>query len=266
MTPKPSARVARDLDLLRALADADESGLGVVQLAAVVDRDKSQVSRALRALDAAGLVERDETTSRYHLGLELYALAARTGQSRLMRTAPLVLRPLAVELDETVHLCALHGRDVLTLRSVAPATHAFRASGWEGRFVPAHATSAGRALLQDHQPEEIRLLFEGVDVSTPGPGPGVRTIEDLIARVAAARSSGYAVVREEFEAGLVGTSAAVRDMRGDIVAAINLSAEATHIRDLDAAGRACANAAARLSRLLGARVRRADSRAGSMPT
>ena len=247
-----SGRVNRDLEVLRGLAGADEHGLGVVQIAELLDRDKSQISRALRALEEAGLVERDRESRRYHLGLELYALAARSAQTRLMRAAPLVMRPLAVELDETIHLCSLHGREVLTLRSIAPPTHAFRASGWEGRAAAAFATSAGRVLLGDHRPEEIHELFAGIDVRTPGPNGRVSNVDELVAVVAEARSSGYATVNEEFEAGLVGASAPVRNMRGDIVAALNVSADAGHLHELDAAGRACAVAGVRLSRLLGA--------------
>ena len=247
-----SGRIHRDLEVLRGLASADEHGLGVVQLAELLERDKSQISRALRALEEAGLVERDDDSRRYHLGVELYALAARSAQTRLLRAAPFVMRPLAAELDETIHLCSLHGRDVLTLRSIAPPTHAFRASGWEGRAAPAFATSAGRVLLGDHRPEEIQRLFTGVDILAPGPKARVRDVDDLVAVVAQARSDGYATVNEEFEAGLVGASAPVRDMRGDIVAALNVSADAAHLRDIDAAGRACAVAGVRLSRLLGA--------------
>jgi DNA-binding IclR family transcriptional regulator len=245
--------IARDLEILRGVADAsDTGGIGVVALAAALGRDKSQVSRALRTLTAAGLLERDPDSARYHLGLELYGLAARTAESRLWRCAPAVLGSLAIELDETVHLCALHGRDVLTLRSQPPPTHAFRATGWEGRIVPAYATSAGRVLLGDHRPDELRRLFAGVEVRAPGPRARVGDVEGLIAAVALARRRGYATVREELEPGLVGAAAPARDLRGEIVAAINVSAEASRLHDLQAAGVACASAAARLSRLLGA--------------
>jgi DNA-binding IclR family transcriptional regulator len=80
----------------------------------------------------------------------------------------------------------------------------------------------------------------------------VGDVEGLIAAVALARRRGYATVREELEAGLVGAAAPARDLRGEIVAAINVSAEASRLHDLQAAGVACASAAARLSRLLGA--------------
>src|ERR671937_1288542 len=56
-----SSGLRRDLELLWGLASDDarsRGGLGVVRLADLVQRDKSQVSRALRALEEVGLVER----------------------------------------------------------------------------------------------------------------------------------------------------------------------------------------------------------------
>jgi IclR family transcriptional regulator, KDG regulon repressor len=259
---KPSARIERDLDLLRGLATEDgrDGGLGVVELAARLGRDKSQVSRALRALAAVGLVER-EPDGRFRLGPELYALAARTASARLHRVAAHTLRALAAELEETVHLCALSGLEVLTLRSVAPPTHAFRASGWEGRTVPAHSTSAGRVLLADLAAEEVRRMFADADFGPPRPHQRVRTVEDLVDTIREARQQGFALVREEFEAGVVGASAPIRDFRGEIVAAINVSADAARLGGrLEAAARLCSHAAARISELLGA-----PGRAAALP-
>ncbi|MGX6447537.1 helix-turn-helix domain-containing protein, partial [Patulibacter sp. S7RM1-6] len=145
-TPRPRGpRLGRDLELLRGLAaDPSGEGVGVVRLATLVGRDKSQVSRSLRALVDTGLVERDPTTGRYRLGLEIYALAAATAERRLLAMAPDILRHLAAELDETVHLCTLHGVEVLTLRSESPPARATAWGAWEGETAPAHATSAGR--------------------------------------------------------------------------------------------------------------------------
>ena len=47
-----------------------------MRIAQLVGREKSQVSRALRTLDQAGLVERDEASREYRLGWRLFTLAA----------------------------------------------------------------------------------------------------------------------------------------------------------------------------------------------
>ncbi|SEF20136.1 DNA-binding transcriptional regulator, IclR family [Amycolatopsis pretoriensis] len=242
---RPGYGLRRDLDLLEALASPEAQragGLGVVRLAQLTGREKSQVSRALKALAEEGVVERDPDTLSYRLGRRLFSLVARTVDDRLVRVAEPVMRELSAELEETIHLCVLRGQEVLTVLSVSG--HSFRAPGWEGRGVPAHCTSAGRVLLLDASPDDLYVRF-------PGPSEA-DTLPRLWAKIGEARRDGYARVHEEFEPGLVGVSAPVRDFRGRVVAALNVSAPAGRLgARLDAAGRITARAAAEVSAHLG---------------
>ncbi|MCQ4079246.1 IclR family transcriptional regulator [Streptomyces sp. RB6PN25] len=254
--PDPAARhqghgLRRDIALLEALASPEAQnagGLGVVRLAQLVGREKSQVSRALKALAEEGIVERDPDTLEYRLGWRLFSLVARTSENRLVRMAEPVMHAVSADLEETSHLCVLRDREVLTLLSVSG--HSFRVHGWEGRGVPAWHTSAGRVLLTDATPDELYVRFAvGGDLPVP--------VQELWARIQEARRDGYARVSEEFEAGLVGVSAPIRDFRGRVVAAINISAPKNRLGDrLDTAGRATAAAAAKVSALLGWEPRR----------
>lgn len=249
-----SSGLRRDLELLQALA-SDEArqrgGLGVVRLAEMLQRDKSQVSRALRALEQAALVERDPVTREYRLGWLLFGLAARAGDPRLLQLAPAILRELVDQLGESMHLCVLQADQVLTVLTEAPS-HSFRASGWVGRAIPAHCSSAGRVLLIDYGCAELARRFSGATFERVGPAQLVRSAADLCQQVRIAREAGYAIVREEFEPDLVGASAPVRDFRGQVVAALNLSAPKFRLdAGLEAAARAVASGAQRLSQQLG---------------
>lgn len=51
-----------------------------------------------------------------------------------------------------------------------------------------------------------------------------RDVSDLLGRLHLGRHSGYVVADEEFEVGLVAAAAPVRDFRGRVVAALNISA------------------------------------------
>ncbi|MEV6446430.1 IclR family transcriptional regulator [Amycolatopsis sp. NPDC051716] len=241
----------RDLDLLEALAspEAQRAGeLGVVRLAQLTGREKSQVSRALKALAEEGIVERDPDTLGYRLGWRLFSLVARTVEDRLARAAEPVMRELSAELEETSHLCVLRDQEVLTLLSVSG--HSFRVHGWEGRGVPAHCTSAGRVLLLDATPDELYVRFPAL--ADDRPRSEVHSLPELWAKIEQTRRDGYARVREEFEAGLVGVSAPIRDFRGRVVAAVNISAPAERLGErLDTAGRITAKAAAKVSAHLG---------------
>ena len=243
-------RLERMIDILTALGEPEstrDGGLGVVRIAQIVGREKSQVSRALRTLDQAGLVERDEGTREYRLGWRLYALAARGAGQRLLALAPPVLHDLVAALGETAHLTVRDGDAVVTLLTESSPS-VVRAIEWTGRTVPAHCTSAGRALLLDHDERSLRALLG--DGELPAPGPDApRDIAELARRIAAARALGYAAIDGEFEDGHVGVAAPVRDFCGRIVAALNVSAPAFRLggRRLDTAGREIRDRAGELS-------------------
>ncbi|OZM74335.1 IclR family transcriptional regulator [Amycolatopsis antarctica] len=250
----PGHGLRRDIELLEALASAEAQragGLGVVRIAELVGRDKSQVSRVLRALADEGIVERDPDTLEYRLGWRLFSLVSRTVESRLLRVAEPVMRDLSAGLEETVHLCVLRDTQVLTLLSVSG--HSFRVHGWEGRGVPVACTSAGRVLLLDATPDELYVRFgPETDLGAACAASRVRSLPELWARVREGERDGYATVREEFEAGLVGVSAPVRDFRGRVIAALNVSAPRGRLgHRLAAAGEAARTAAAAVSAQLG---------------
>jgi DNA-binding IclR family transcriptional regulator len=267
----------RDLELLELLGSAEaeaNSGLGVVRIAELTGRDKGQVSRTLATLAESGLVARDKQNLNYRLGYQLYALAARTLESRIVREAAPFLRKIVTATHETAHLCVLRGDNVLTLTSEL-SEYAFRGVGWEGVSVAAWRTSSGRVLISDWGPEDLRRWYErhGRDHLVTSPvSPllqqsrvqetleGTPTITDfagLLRQVHLIRTRGYATVDEEFEMGVVGVSAPVYDFRGRITAAINVSAPKTRLGShLDEVGELVATIAAELSAQLGAPVSR----------
>jgi IclR family transcriptional regulator, KDG regulon repressor len=248
----------RGLAILFALADpaaASSGGLGVVRIAELLGEDKSQVSRSLKTLAGSGLVERDGETRGYRLGWGLFALASQAGDPRLLEAASPVLADLVAELGETVHLSVLRGTEVLTVLS-APSPRALQAASWVGHSVPAYASSAGRALLLDLGREELERLFAETEFRPLAPNTP-RDVDELFERVESARRLGYATVDEEIEAGLVGVGAPIRDFRGRVVAALNVSAPRFRFAErLEVAGRAIEAGALRLSGELGYRETR----------
>ncbi|MFZ0388609.1 MAG: IclR family transcriptional regulator [Solirubrobacteraceae bacterium] len=246
--------IRRGIEVLLSLS-SDESldmgGLGVTRISELLGREKSQVSRALKALNEYGLVERTKDNG-YRLGWRLYALAQLAGEPRLLETAAPVIRRLAHSLGERVHLSVRQGTDTLTILSESSG-RSLQTTGWAGRMTPAYCTSAGRALLSDWDPEEILAAFEPVQFIALGP----RTVGSpaaLVRSIAADLERGYTVVDEEFEPDLIGVAVPVRDPAGAIVAAINVSAPRFRFIDrVPEAAAALAVAATELTRELGDR-------------
>lgn len=269
-----SSGLRRDLELLQILGSAEAiaaGGLGVMRVAELVGRDKGTVSRTLATLAEAGLVSRDSTTNAYRLGFQLYALAARTVEARLMRLALPYLRRVVAATHETTHLCVLRGGNVLTLASEL-SEYQFRGLGWQGVSTAAWQTSSGRVLISDWADDDLQLwydehghdsavtingIFARLETTVAAEPPGgtlkVTDFASLKAEIRDIQKHGYATVDEEFEAGVVGVSAPVRDFRHSIIAAINISAPKSRLGTrLDEAGLLAAKIAAELSAQLGA--------------
>lgn len=255
MANEASSSLHRTLRILTALGSdeaAERGGLGVVEIARCVSREKTQVSRTLKALKEAGLVERDPDTLVYRLGWRVFTMAANAGHPRLLAAAPPLLRRLVAVLKERAHLTVLTPDGALTVLSESPM-RGVQASGWVGRVTPLHTTSSGRALLVDHTDDEVRDLFAGSPFQVTEPA-APRDVEELLERVRATREAGYALAVEEFEAGLVGAAAPVRDFRGRAVAALNVSGPKYRMgRELSAAARVVSSAARQLSRAMAGR-------------
>jgi DNA-binding IclR family transcriptional regulator len=245
--------IRRGVEVLLSLS-SDESlaagGLGVTRIAEVLGREKSQVSRALKALNEYGLVERTRENG-YRLGWRLYALAQLAGERRLLETARPLMRRLAQSLGERVHLSVLQGTDALTVLSEAPG-RSVQTTGWAGRVTPGYCTSAGRALLTDWEDDEILAAFQSVEFAALGPRT-IGSAAELVNAVAEGRERGYLVVDEEFEPDLISVAVPVRDPAGPVIAALNASAP--RFRFVDRVAEAAAEldaVAAELRRELGA--------------
>jgi IclR family transcriptional regulator, KDG regulon repressor len=252
--------IRRGVEVLLSLASEESlgtGGLGVTRISELLGREKSQVSRALKALHEYGLVERNPDST-YRLGWRLYALAQLAGERRLLDSAAPKMRRIALSLGERVHLSVLQGVETLTVLSQSPG-RVVEAVGWAGRVTPAYCTSAGRALLLDSSEHDIERMFAHVEFVALGPRT-VGSPRELAVRVAADREQGYAVVDQEFEPDLIGVAVPVRDAGGTIIAALNVSAPRFRFLDrVPEAARELLEVSSELSRELGAAAPALDS-------
>lgn len=217
---------SRVMAILDALAAADPAtfpdGLSVADVARVLGREKSVVSRQLKSLLESGLVSRAES-GRYELSWRLFALAVRAGDQRLTKVAnPLMLR-LTETVRERTYLTVLADGEVLTVHSES-SRRSIEAVDWVGRTVPLARSSSGMALLLDHDDDHIiDLVRRGDD------GVTAREARDFVRQIRAARQRGYTVGNRIFEPELLGIGAPVRDFSGQIKAAMNISGPAARI-------------------------------------
>ncbi len=103
--PLPANGVQRTFAVLRALADAPAQGMRVTLVAKIIGLTQGTTHRLLQALVSEAMVEQDERSKLYRLGMDLFSLAARAGNSWDLRSLcrPTLLR-LCASLGDTMFL------------------------------------------------------------------------------------------------------------------------------------------------------------------
>lgn len=221
MPPTRDTSIRRGLEVLLTLQTRrarEGGGLGVTEIAEILDMDKSQISRSLKVLMEYGMVDRDPKTRAFRLGWRIFNMAQVSGDQRLLECAGEVLDDLLVRLDESVYLSVRSGDEALSVAE-RTANHSIQAMG--ARWL-LYSTSVGRVLLTDRTSVEIREMYAGQDLRS-AIDSGVQTVDDLIDVVARARDDGHAIVVDEFEAGLAAVGVPVRDYRGVLIASLGVS-------------------------------------------
>ncbi|MFE4501956.1 IclR family transcriptional regulator [Rhodococcus sp. NPDC056743] len=221
MPPTRDTSIRRGLEVLLVLQTSrarEKGGLGVTEIAEILDMDKSQISRSLKVLTEYGMVDRDPKTRAFRLGWRIFNMAQVSGDQRLLECAGEVLDDLVVRLDESVYLSVLSGFEALSVAE-RTANHSIQAMPAQWSL---YSTSVGRVLLTDRTSAEIRAMYDGQTLRTAREG-GVRTIDDLVETVSRVRDEGHAIVVDEFEVGLAAVGVPVRDYRGVLIASLGVS-------------------------------------------
>jgi IclR family acetate operon transcriptional repressor len=194
--------VDRALRVLEALAEHG-GGIALDKLAKSTGIPKSSLHRTLATLRRRGFATQ-QPDGRYLLGVELLRLAFSFHERLDVRAvAHPLLERLRDEVNETVHLGILDGRDVVYLDKLE-CSHSIRLTSMVGGRNPAHCTAVGKALLAFTYPtdREIRgwaRRHKPLERRTPS----TITTETALAReMGRIRRDGYAQDLEESEPGV----------------------------------------------------------------
>lgn len=212
----------RGLAIIRVFS-AERASLTVSEIAQISGLTRAAVRRFLLTLSELGYVV--AKNNRFELTPQVLEL----GYSYLSALSfPEVALPhleaLVAHTSEASEGSILDRGDIVYVVRV-PGTALMTISVNIGARRPAHATAMGRVLLANLPPADLDLYL----ATTPLEPLLPRTITDpvaLRAELDTVRRTGYALVNQELEDGLVAIAAPVRDRGGRTRAAINLS---THV-------------------------------------
>lgn len=259
MPRAPSAQTAeRALSLLDVLA-ANGGRLRLSDLSQATDLNISTASRLLGALERSGLVERDDETGRYGLGLKILRLAQVVlDQSPLPDIGNPILARLMEDTGETATLCVPHDDTVMIIARVE-CTSPLRSVARIGDQGPLYCTAHGKAMVAWLPAAAFaRMIERGLPALTD---LTITTPQAMTTALDQIRQHGYALDLGEREPGLVSIAAPVFDATRQMVATCGVSGSRQRMGDdvIPTIAAHVVAAAARVSDQLGYTARRAPA-------
>jgi IclR family pca regulon transcriptional regulator len=213
----------RGLAVIRAF-DADHTELTLSDVARATGLTRAAARRFLHTLVTLGYVRSDGRLFSLRPKILELGYAYLSSQS-----LPEVAMPHLEQLVERVHesssVSVLDGDEVVYIARVATRRIMTVAISVGTRF-PAFATSMGRVLLAGQSADWLDGYLSHAELR-PLTSRTIAEAAGLRTELTRIRRQGWALVDQELEEGLCSVAAPIRDVRGRVVAAINLSAHAS---------------------------------------
>ena len=211
--------VDRAMQILSAF-DGEHADRGVSEIAQATGLHKATAHRIMMTLLNGGFLERAPDGERFRLGIRVVelGLGALRGLD-LRRAAFPYMQQLVERFDETCDL-GVFDRGMVLYVEVVHSRHSLTIAARVGRRLPAYCTASGRVFLAFLPPEVVEPILNGpFEVCT---AKTVTSPAKLREELEATRQRGYAIDDEEFEAGIRAVSAPIRDIDGNVIAALSV--------------------------------------------
>ncbi|WP_448955282.1 IclR family transcriptional regulator [Labrys neptuniae] len=151
----------RAVAVLRLLGDVGQAGATVAEISESLHLTQSTAHRIVTALERHTLIDREQATKRYRLGLALFAMGAAaadgTGLRRLAR--PAVLR-LSAETGDTTFLMARAGFNAVCVDRQEGTYIIDTLTGHIGGQIPMGVGPASQAILAFLPTSEAEIIIE----------------------------------------------------------------------------------------------------------
>ncbi|MCL4068103.1 IclR family transcriptional regulator [Pseudomonas sp. GX19020] len=219
-----SQAIDRATKVLGLVAEAQGAGASLAQIVTQSGLNQATTRRLLVALIRAGLVEQEESSRRYFLGVSAYVFgviaAERFGRYPMADAA---VRRLAEGSEDTAFFSLRQGMNSICLRRVE-GVHPFRSHVLNvGQQHPLGVAAHGIAILAALPPAETDAIIAGnLEIYRDHyPMLTEPLLRDLIAET---RRRGWAINRGIFHSAAWAISVAVRGMQGEVLGALSIGA------------------------------------------
>ncbi|WP_298436656.1 IclR family transcriptional regulator [Geobacter sp.] len=208
--------VEKALDILETLTEESRHAT-LPYLAERLELSRNKAFRLLATLESKGLVERDDASGIYRLGISSVELAQRLlNSTSLIRHAHPVMEKLARRHDEAVYITVIQGEEVLFLDMV-DCEQPVKTAPLVGKRFPFFTNAAGKAIkaLESVDLLEKFLKKRGKNGSIPDP-------DRLQSELNSVRERGFAIDVDGLGDGIVSVAVAVRDYAGKVIGALTM--------------------------------------------
>ena len=206
----------------------NEKELGVTEISRKAALNKSTTFNIVTTLERYGLLEQDENSSKYKLGIELFRMGMKVNANLRKIVLP-YLDELVLQFKETVNFVLRDGDYVVYMDKVE-SPHSMRISTDVGTRLPINVTAVGKAILSGLPDDEFctiinRLNFVKYTDNT------ICDKNSLAKYVKKVKENGYAEDFEELEMGLTCVAAPIFNFKGKAYAAISISGPTSRMND-----------------------------------
>ena len=200
--------------------DGEHPERGVSEIAQATGLHKATAHRIIMTLLNCGFLERTVDGERFRLGLGVVELGLGALRDLDFRRAAFpYMQQLVERFQETCDLGILDRGRVLYVE-VVHSEHSLTITTRVGRRLPVHCTASGKVFLAFLSPEVVEPIL-----SAPLKAYTEKTITAparLREELEATRQRGYGLDDEEFEVGIRAISAPIRDIDGNMIAAMSV--------------------------------------------
>ncbi|MBV8623894.1 MAG: helix-turn-helix domain-containing protein [Herbaspirillum sp.] len=223
--PSFMTSLARGLAVIRAFSDSRRS-LTIAQISQKTGIPRAAVRRCLHTLKQLGYADSD--VNNFSLRPKILTLGySYLSSTPLTVSAQPYLNNISRTLGESCSLAVLDDNEVLYVARSA-TSRVMSVALNTGSRLPAYCTSLGRAMLAHLPDDQLKAYFEKVKLRalTDKTVVSQKRLREILAGV---RENGYAVIDEELEVGLRSIAVPVRGASGNVLAALNVGAQAARV-------------------------------------
>lgn len=223
--PSFMTSLARGLAVVRAFSDSRKPQT-IAQISTRTGIPRAAVRRCLYTLQQLGYV--DAELNNFSLRPKVLTLGySYLSSTPLTVSAQPCLNAISRELNESSSLAVLDEGEILYVARAA-TSRVMSVALNTGSRLPAYCTSLGRVMLAHLPPDELDAYFQKTRLRPMTD----RTVVDearLREILRGVRQAGYAVNDEELEVGLRSIAVPVRGASGQVLAALNVGAQAARV-------------------------------------